>query len=208
MLAPRLPFALAPLIAEAKSRMRRRRLTALLLVLAGAGAVTFALWPSGGGASGTRPTERTQPSRSLAQLTVPLDPNEREWRSKMRSLSGPAASPAAVVKLRKRVLSLAAATGATVVRIRIWRRTSPAAAEVVFATRLRPAVYLRHRAKQLLSLSLWPHWVEVVDPSGKYFLEESWAGNEGSVGVRPDLWQCSPFQPVTLLAPPPPCPVK
>lgn len=209
MLAPRLPFSLDPLIAEAKQRMRRRRLLVVVLTVVVSGAaLAFALWPSGGGTSGTRLTGRAQSSPSLARLTVPVDINEREWRSKARTLSGPASSVAGVARLRKRVLSVAAATDATVVRIRIWRRTSPAALEVVLATHVRPAVYLLHRSQQLLNLSQWPHYIKVVDPSGTYFLQESRAANEGSVGVRPDLWRCSPFQPVTLLAKAPPCPVK
>jgi hypothetical protein len=202
------PVFFDPLIAEAKQRMRRRRSLLAVVALATAVALAFALWPSGGGTGGARLTGRAQSNRALADLTVPVDINERAWRSRARSLSGPAASPAAVDQLRKQVLSVAAATGATVVRIRIWRRISPAAVEVVLGTRLRPAVYLRHRATQLNSLDRWPHFVEVVDPRGQYILRESWGANEGSVGVRPDLWQCSPFRPITLLGNPPPCPVK
>jgi hypothetical protein len=207
MIAARLPFALDPLIAEAKSRMRRRRLLlTLLLLLAGAGVTALALGPSGSPAS-TRPSGHSQAIQPLSQLRVPVDRSEREWRSKMRSISGPASTPRSAAQLEKRVRSVAASTGAEVVRIRIWRRNPHPGVEVVLATRVPPAVYLRHRAQQLMELSPWDHYVKVVDTRGTYFLTEWWAPGAGSVGVRPALWRCSPFQPMTQLGNPPPCPV-
>jgi hypothetical protein len=203
-----LAYSLDPLIAEAKQRMRRRRLLllALLAVLVGAVALGFALRPFGGSPSG-QAAQSVRSSQALARLTVPIDATERQWRATVRSEQGSAAARSTVRRLRHRVLSVATATDATLVRIRIWRRTSPLAVELVVATNVDPAVYLRHRAELLVRvLAGRADYVKVVDGHGASFFDTGGVANEGFVGTPPALEGCSPVK--NWGPTPPPCPVK
>jgi hypothetical protein len=177
-------------------RADRRAWLGFASVVAIAGvAVLIVLLRAGGGPAGGTARDHT-PVRSgqgLAQLRVPLDATERQWRRTVRSLPGPTATRSAANARRRSVLAAVSATGATLVRIRIWRRTSPAAVELVVATNLRPAVYLRHRAVRLVNaLRSRPIYVKVVDRRGSSFFEWGGAANEGFVGVPPALQSCSP----------------
>jgi hypothetical protein len=204
-----IPVSLDPLIAEAKQRMRRRRTTlAAIVLLAGATAATLALRPWGSAPVGGHVSPRAGAKPALARLHVPMDSDERHWRSLVRGLAGPAASRSAVLTRRSEVVRLLNATGAALVRLKIWPRTSPPAVELVATTSLNPAVFLRHHAMDILTaLAARPDFVKVVDARGSEVFEWGGASNEGFVGVPPALYYC---QPVGTGMPPPyrPCPAK
>jgi hypothetical protein len=98
-----------------------------------------------------------------------------------------------VLERRRDVLRVVRATGATVVRITIWRRTSPLAVELVVATANGPAFYLRHRAERLVNvLRARPQYLRIVGPHGGLLMEWGGAANEGFVGAPRSLQACSP----------------
>jgi hypothetical protein len=193
-----------PLIAGAKHRTRRRRLflaiAALALVAAG---LVYGLRPSGSSPAHRGATPgNTHPA--LARLTVPLDATERHWRASVRSLGG---IPSMDATLPSRLAAAVHDSGATVVRLTIWPGTSPAAVELVVATNVRPAVYLRHRAKRFLGLLKRPDYFKVVDARGSMIVDWGGAANEGFVGAPPTLQACAPVYAWGLWAKTP-CPVK
>lgn len=209
--APRLPFALDPLIAEAKQRMRRRRGAWLVLVLAGAVALAFALWPSGGPPA-VQSVRNAQTSPGLASLSVPMDKYELQWRRWIRKPGlGELAPSTSVAPLRHKVLSYVTASGASVVRLTVWRTSAPPSVELVVATALPPAAYLRHRLNRLLrEIPGEYHFVQVVNRRGKSIFENSFLTRdghfEGMVGVPRRLQMCSPVSASWMN--PLPCPAK
>jgi hypothetical protein len=68
---PRLPFSLDPLIAEAKRRMRRRRLFLAVLVLVGAGAVGGIVLLAGSPGSPGTPAATPAPANGLGEGAPP-----------------------------------------------------------------------------------------------------------------------------------------
>ena len=184
-------IALDPLIAEAKRRMRRRRVVLVFVLIAGSAIAAYGLGP--GGWLGSAQTGHSASSgHSLARLVVPIDSTERRWRSSVRGLGGPVTASAEALQLRRRALSIIGETGAIPIRIKIWRRTSPAAVELVAATRMNPAAYLRHRAVKFVDAFRWPVYVKIVNGRGSYIFEWGGAANGGFVGAPPALENCSP----------------
>jgi hypothetical protein len=180
---------LDPLIAEAKYRMRRRRTMAVALVLlAGATALTLALRPRGS-APAERVTIPRDSNSALARLKVPLDAGEKHWRTLLPPLEGAAASRSAVLAARDKVMRVVNATGATLVRLKIWPRTSPPAVELVVATPTDSAIFVRQRFRHLFDL-VGPDYVRVVDAHGAMTFVWGGAGNEGFVGSAPALAGC------------------
>src|SRR4051812_38954465 len=155
-------ISLDPLIAEAKRRAHRRRaLLIAIALLAGAAALTLALRPWGSGpaehvslGAGGNPT--------LSRLHVPVDLGERHWRSLLPALEGAAAPPAAMRAARVEVARMLKAAGVTLVRIKIWPRTSPPAVELVVATNTDSAIFVHHRFMHLVGMAR-PYYVRVVD---------------------------------------------
>ncbi len=197
-------LSLDPLIAEAKRRMRRRQLgVATLVLLAVAVASTFALRPFGGGAT-HRATPVENANHDPAAPPVPFDSAERQWQASVRKLGGYPADDAA---LRARLTAMVHQSGASVARLIIWHGTSPKAIELVVATRVRPALYIRHRVWPLRLKLPRPSYLRVVDPRTSRILEEGGVGNEGFFGVPPALYYCAG---VATGMPPAyrPCPVK
>ena len=193
----RLPIALDPLIAEAKQRMRRRRLLWAALLVIGAAALSFSLWPSGGPAR-VRSAQSGHGDQRLASLAVPMGKYEREWREWIRKLSleSPASS-SSVAHVQREVRRSVAASGARVVRLMVWPTTAPPAVELVIATAVRPATYLRHDLRPLLSsIGNEYRYVEVVDRDGTSIFKSGYrirdGHPEGTVGVPPELQACSP----------------
>lgn len=199
----RLPIALDPLIAEAKQRMRRRRAALVALVLAGAAALTFALWPSGGSPA-DRLDQGAASTHSLARLNVPVDSHERTWRSGIRAIEAGSASPSTVPPQATLRLAIRR-TGAVVVRMRVWPQAP--AVELVLATAVSPATYLRHRLGTLVHLLARGYpYVKVVDGRGSTVFEWYYLPHQGMAGVPPELRACSPVQ--DWGPAPPPCPAK
>jgi len=166
-----------PLIAEAKLRMRRRRvLMAVLVLLAGAGVLFLILRPSGApGTTRVTPHGRNGNGNgsALAHLKVPVDAAERAWRQGINHLyvdaSGP--TPGGVAQIHERVVSAAHKTGATVVRIRVWEPSG--AVEVVVATGTKPSGYLAHRVLPLVSaLARGYTYLKVVNGKGSRIFEQ------------------------------------
>lgn len=201
-------FALDPLIAAAKHRTRRRRGGLILALIAAAAFVAYGLGSGGRPGGGARASQSASSHESFAHPVVPIDATEREWRHKLLTLERSVSSPAAAQRLRAQALASVRATGAVPVRIRIWRRTSPAGLEVVAATRMNAAAYLRHRAETFVTAfgGSHPVYAKVVDPSGSLIFEWGGAGNEGFVGTAPGLDRRSPVSHWGLTAPP--CPVN
>ena len=203
MLALRLPFSFDPLIAEAKQRMRRRRAALFVLAVAGAAASTFALWPSGSSPAG-RFAHGATSAHLLARLDVPVDGHERAWRSGIRAIEAGRISPAAIPSLTKLRRAIRNA-GAVVVRMRAWPQAT--AVELVLATAVNPATYLRHRAGVLVDLLARGYpYVKIVDPHGAMIFEWYYLPNRGMAGVPPALRGCSPVK--DWGPTPPPRPVK
>lgn len=207
MLAPRLPISIDPLIAEAKRRTFRRRfvfgVVALLLVALG---VAFELHHSGG-SPGRRVTILRDSSNPLSHLKVPLDRTERHWRSMLPALEGKTASPSAIAAVRRQVANMLNGTGVTLVRIKIWPRTSPPAVEMVVATKTASAIFVRHRFMGLVGLQR-PNYVRVVDARGSMTFEWGGAANEGFVGSAPALAGCIATLHWGPEVAPPPCPAE
>ena len=78
-------------------------------------------------------------------------------------------------------------------------RAEPGAASVTLAVS-DPAVFLKHRLKRFLDRTLLAHrqdaYLRIVDGRGGRVLEWSLKGSRGSLWIRPDLFECSPIQPV------------
>lgn len=211
----RLPFSFDPLLAEAKRRRRRRRLLgAALLVLVGAivaGAVAASRSPGGPQSAGpTRGQHVQHPSTKLAQVSVPVDNTERLWRTWVLSHGygitlGPRAD---VTGLRRRVEAAVAASGAGLVRLKVWAgNTRQPPVELVVATE-HPAVYLRHRLEAVLAP--FDHgylYLQVANGHGAKILEWTLRTRVGSLYVKPALDQCSPITHGGLFKTPA-CPVK
>ena len=186
--------------------MRRRRLAGVFALIAGVAIAAYGLGP--GRWLGTSQVGHSTPSsQSLAHIVVPVDSTERLWRSLVRGLAGPATGTAKALELRGQALAIIGKTGATPIRIKIWRNTSPAALEVVAATRMNPAEYLRHRAVKLVDAFSRPVFVKIVGPSGSKIFEWGGAANTGFVGTPPGLDNCSPVLHLGLVRTPP-CPVR
>lgn len=197
---------LDPLIAEAKQRMRRRRTMVVAIgLLAGATVLTIALRPWGGS-----PADRgahVEPKDALSQLRVPLDAGERHWRSLLPIDGGPAPR-SAIVARRREVAQALAATGATLVRLKVWRRMTPPAVELVVATSTDSAIFAGRRFMRLVAIRR-PDYVRVVDAHGSMTFVWGGAGNEGFVGSAPALAGCIAGMHGGLAgASPPRCPVR
>jgi len=201
-----------PLIAEAKLRMRRRRvLMAVLVILGGAGVLFLIFRPSG-----APETSRVTPhgrngngnGSALAHLKVPLDATERKWRAGLKSVNWGCAcglTAKGAIQVRRRVFSAADKSGATVVRITVWPHGS---VEVVLATRTSPAQYLAHRAERFVRLfSRDLPYVKVVNGRGSRIYEWYRLPHEGGVWMPRRLTLCGPIivsAPISTR----PCPVK
>ena len=203
----RLPFALDRLMAEAKRRMRRRRIAVVLLVLlAGAAALTLALRPVGGPGP-TRAVRPAQSPQARAHITVPVDSSERTWRSGIKPTLGTGLSRSEAIQLRQKVVRTVRRSGASLVRLKVWRRAAPNAVEVVLTTAVNPAIYLRHRLESLVSLlAHGDPYVKVVDSRGSRIFEWYYLPHQGMVGVPPALQLCSPVSASWLN--PKPCPAS
>jgi hypothetical protein len=190
--APRQSFALDPLIAEAKHRMRRRRLLLLAVLVVAAVGLAFVLKPWGGPGPARPAHGVPNVAQALAQLTVPANAQERHWLSWIEHQTPhPPPSKSSVLLERRQVSAHAAASGATVVRLKIWRTTAPPAPEVVVATAMRPAVYLRHHLNVLFSgFHGRYYFVEVVDRRGRKITEAAYTTREGTYYIRPRLYNC------------------
>jgi hypothetical protein len=211
--APRLPFALDPLIAEARQRMRRRRLLLLAVLVIAAAGLAFALKPWGGPGP-ARPTHSTLDAQALAHLNVPVGATERQWRHWIRTtdvFTGlPSVDRSRLPALRRAIESHAALSGATVIRIKLWRASERPPLDLVVATATPAAVYLRHHLKELLQGIRSSYMVlDVVDQHAARILEVSYRARTnklmGSLYVRPGLAGCSPIQ---SWGSTPPCPVN
>lgn len=197
-------------------RLRQPRLAALTLALVVAGiaaGVTVALRPPGGPSpAGPLRNHGVQSGSAVGALVVPPNAYERQWRSWIRSqASAPVARRSVVSRLRREVVVAAEASGAGLIRLRVWDTTSPPSVELVVATAVRPAVYLRHRLEALLGvLGHGYRYVEAVDRHGRAIFEWSTrvraGSSEGMLGVPRALQGCSPV--ASWGDPPPPCPVK
>jgi hypothetical protein len=173
--------------------MRRRRIVvALIILLAGVTALGFALRPSGGPSS-TRSGQHAQSPQALAHITVPVDRYERTWRAGIKSTIDSGLSRAAALQLRQQVVRAVRGTGATILRIKVWRKASPSAVEVVLVTAISPATYLRHRLGRPVSLlAHGDPYVKVVDSRGSRIFEWYYLPGQGMVGVPRALQMCSP----------------
>jgi hypothetical protein len=199
-------IALDPLIAEAHRRTRRRRLAAAFALVAGVAIVAYGLGP-GGWLSSSLGGHSARSRQSLAHVVIPVDRTERLWRSLVRGLGGPATGTARARELRSRALAIIGKTGATPIRIKVWRNTRPAAVEVVAATRMNPAEYLRHRAVTFVDAFSPPVFIKIVGPHGSKIFEWGGAGNTGFVGTPRGLDNCSPVLHWGLVGTAP-CPVR
>lgn len=217
--ALRLPFSLDPLIAEAKRRARQRRvlLTTVLLFIVAVAAVAVSASRSPGGPHSAGPSRSQLVKHStsnLSQVSVPIDATERQWRAWVLShgFGLTVGARPNLVNLQRTVRSTVAATGARLVRLKVWQskfELAPVEVVVVTAT---PAAYLRHRLARLVSLLGKDNryvFVKAVDRSGSLIFEWTTRTNrglpEGSVDVPSPLQGCSPV--ASWGNTPPPCPV-
>jgi hypothetical protein len=197
-----------PLIAEAKLRMRRRRVVlALFALLTGAAVLTLILRPSA-----PPGTTRVSPHRStgsaLAHVKVPVDGAERTWRAGIRAMNRNSQCACGLTvsgerRLDRKVTRVAGRTGATIVRMKIWPRFGEV--ELVLATAANPAFYLKHQLPPLVSaLDRGDPYVKVVNSRGSSIFEWYYLAGQGMVGVPRRLQSCSPV--ANWGDPPPPCP--
>lgn len=222
---PRLPFSLDPLIAEARRRARRRGLVVLLLVLllGVATGVIFALPPSGGpsgAGSGGEPGVRF--SANAPRIEVPLDATEVRWRSAVRGGAVELPQPLAALgsttqrphhhrlAVRRRAVAAAvSASGARLVRLRVWRTSSPPPVELVVKIDSSPAAYLRHDVLALLdTIAGNDAYLKVVDTRGARILEWATLPGNWTTIVPPALRACSPLQGDLAVINQRPCPAS
>jgi hypothetical protein len=206
------PVALDPLIAEAKQRMRRRRILLIgligALILAAGAMVT--LRPFGSTPAG-RSVRSADGPRQLAHLKVPVNAYERQWRRWIRHYVSRSDEIRTVAEVQRALRASVAASGAEILRLNVWPTTAPPSVELVVTTSISPAVYLKHDLAPLLG-AIHGEWryVEVVDKHGTVIFQNGYrrrAGHfEGMVGVPPRLGGCSPV--ANWGDTPPPCPVK
>jgi len=64
-----------------------------------------------------------------------------------------------------------------------------------------PAPFLKHRLQRFLDRTLLAHrenvYLRIVDGHGGPILEWSLQGTHGSLWIRPDVFECSPIQPIS-----------
>jgi len=199
-----------PLIAEAKQRMRRRRVLVTLLVLvAGAGVLFPILRPSG--APGTARVTSQPAGNALAHIYVPL-----EWRQRGPLVNfvtvqpaGMSIGPRFVRQLKRRVASGEDKTGVTVTQFKVWRKAE--AVEMVVAYGATRTESSRRRLQRFATFLADPldgyPWLRVVDRTG--------ANDRVHHGVVPSpkrFQECSRGRralPTRVLwDDPPPCPKK
>jgi hypothetical protein len=64
-----------------------------------------------------------------------------------------------------------------------------------------PAPFLKHRLQRFLDRTLLAHrdnvYLRIVDGHGGRVLEWSLQGPHGSLWIRPDVFECSPIQPIS-----------
>jgi hypothetical protein len=174
-----------------------RRVFALAVVLAAAGALIVVLHPSA-----TKVTRYT-----LAHLKIPVDEDEREWRAKLEKVVG---KPGVTTRdLERKVARAVARSGTTVVRMKIWPR--PATVELVVATTMDPARFVVFRLTRFSDQLPPDAYFKVVDGGGREIVKV-WAigsrsGSRSSFGMRHDLLGCYPVVSIPGHLPPP-CPVK
>jgi hypothetical protein len=179
---------LDPLIAEAKFRMRRRRVfTAVLVLLAGAGVLFLILRPSGPpGTTHVTAHGGNGSGNALAHLNVPVDAAERAWLAGIKSADWGCAcglTPKGVRQVHRAIALAAHESGATIVRIRVFGDVG-GTVEVVLATRMNPADYLRQRLPPLVSLLRRGYsYVRVVNGSGARLFEGHWLPRHRAVGT-------------------------
>lgn len=213
--AGRLPFSLDPLMEEAKRRMRRQRMLGVaLLILIGsiaAAAVLASRSPGGPRSAGPVRVQDVQRSGTNSpQVRVPVDNTERLWRKWVLShgFGITVGQQVDVASLRRRVESAVAASGAKLVRLRVWEgNTKYPPVELVVAAE-HPAVYLRHRLSAVLAP--FDHgylYLQVANDRGARILEWTLRTRTGSLYVKPALDQCSPITHGGLVETPA-CPVK
>ncbi len=195
--------------------MRRRRILGVaLLILIGAivvAAVLASRSPGGPHSAGPVRGQDVQRSGSNSpQVGVPVDNTERLWRAWVLSHGfGITVGPRPdVTSLRRRVESAVAASGANLVRLKVWEgNTKYPPVELVVATG-HPAVYLRHRLSAVLAP--FDHgylYLQVANDQGAKILEWTLRTRTGSLYVKPALDQCSPITHGGLIETPA-CPVK
>ena len=146
----------------------------------------------------------------MAQVRVPVDAAEKEWRKWIRAKAAgtPLVSPSAASSVRRRVRSAVAAGGAELVRLKVWRTHSPPPVEMVVAT-AKPAPYLRHRLANAAGAAGHGYlFLEVVDSWGSRILEHTTRATEGTLYVKPRLLGCEPFPLIGFLTRVPACPAS
>lgn len=195
--------------------MRRRRIlgTAVLILIGAivATAVIASRSPGGPRSAGPPRGQHAQHSgTSLSQVKVPVDSTERLWRSWVlfHGFGISVGLRYDVAGLRRRIEAAVAASGAGLVRLRVWEaNTKYPPVEVVVATN-HPAVYLRHRLSAVLAP--FDHgylYVQVANAQGKKILEWTTRTRTGSLYVKPTLDSCSPISHWGSIKSPA-CPVK
>jgi hypothetical protein len=65
-----------------------------------------------------------------------------------------------------------------------------------------PAAFLKHRLQRFLDRTRFAHrqnaYLRIVDGHGARVLEWSVEGPHGSLWIRPDVFECSPIQPISV----------
>lgn len=113
-----------------------------------------------------------------------------------------------MTSLRDRVVAAVAASGADLVRLKVWEANSKhPPVELVVAAK-HPAIYLRHRLSAVLtSFDHGYLYLQVASDRGAKILEWTLRTRTGSLYVKPALDQCSPITHSEFIEPPP-CPVR
>ena len=173
---------------------------ALLGLLVGAAAFALALHSPG---APNAPGLADLNTQRLAHIAVPVDRGERRWRSWIRkSESGTIAPRQSFPGIRREIERHVALSGATLVRLRIWRTpTISPSVELVVATAAAPAVFLKNDLQALNGgIHARYRFVEIVDRHGrKYSQEFTWRIVKGGLidggrdYMKPRLRGCIPF---------------
>ena len=196
-----------PLIAEAKHRMRRRRVVLAFVLIAGVAVAAYGLGP-GGWLGSFRTGSSESSAQALAHLVVPIDRTEREWRKKVSAHRTPANWYASSLPaFRRRALEITRATGAVPIRVKVWSRTTPAAVEIVAGTTMDPAEYLRHRAKKWINAFPRPVFVRIVGPR-REDLRMGWRRQRGIRRHSAGPGQLQSGAALGAAVRTPPCPVR